>query len=80
LITKEKVVYMDVELSHGATYGDTLTWTEQFKPATGVRLVHAQVDLDLARFQKMFVTLMTSCGGVDGACAPGGSSLPTHPR
>jgi len=59
LITQEKVVYMDVDVSHGPTYGDTLTWTEKFKPATGVRLVHAQVDLDLARFQKLFVDLMT---------------------
>jgi hypothetical protein len=32
------------------------------KPATGVRLVHAQIDLDLARFQKMFVDLMTAPG------------------
>jgi inosine-uridine nucleoside N-ribohydrolase len=62
IITKEKQVYMDVDLSHGPSYGDTLTWTEQFKPATGVRLVHAQVDLDLARFQKMFVELMTATG------------------
>jgi inosine-uridine nucleoside N-ribohydrolase len=59
LITREKLVYMDVDLSHGPSYGDTLTWTEAFKPATGVRLVHAQVDLDLPRFQKMFVELMT---------------------
>ncbi|MGA8729701.1 MAG: nucleoside hydrolase [Terracidiphilus sp.] len=59
LITKEKLLYMDVDLSHGPSYGDTLTWTENFKPATGVRLVHAQVDLDLPRFQKMFVELMT---------------------
>ena len=59
LITKEKPLYMDVDLSHGPSYGDTLTWTENFKPATGVRLVHAQVDLDLPRFQKMFVELMT---------------------
>jgi purine nucleosidase len=79
LITKEKVVYMDVDLNHGPSYGDTLTWTEKFKPATGVRLVHAQVDLDLPRFQKMFVDL-TTCGGADGACAPGGSSHPTLPR
>jgi len=62
LITKEKLVYMDVNLNHGASYGDTLTWTEKFKPATGVRLVHAQVDLDLPRFQKMFVDLMTGTG------------------
>jgi inosine-uridine nucleoside N-ribohydrolase len=59
LITKEKVVYMDVDLSHGPTYGDTLTWTEQLKPATGVRLAHAQIDLDLPRFHQMFVELMT---------------------
>jgi purine nucleosidase len=59
LITKEKLVYMDIDLSHGPSYGDTLTWTEPFKPATGVRLVHAQVDLDLPRFQKIFVELMT---------------------
>ena len=59
LITKEQQLYMDVDLSHGPSYGDTLTWTEKLKPATGVRLVHAQVDLDLPRFQKMFVGLMT---------------------
>lgn len=59
LITKEKVLYMDVDLSHGPTYGDTLTWNEKLKPATGVRLVHAQVDVDLPHFQKMFVDLMT---------------------
>jgi inosine-uridine nucleoside N-ribohydrolase len=62
LITQEKLVYMDVDVGHGPTYGDTLTWTEKFKPATGVRLVHAQVDLDLARFQRMFVGLMTGMG------------------
>jgi inosine-uridine nucleoside N-ribohydrolase len=59
LITKEDALYMDVDLSHGPSYGDTLTWTEKLKPQTGVRLVHAQTDLDLARFQKFFVDLMT---------------------
>jgi inosine-uridine nucleoside N-ribohydrolase len=59
LITKEQILYMDVDLSHGPSYGNTLTWPEKLKPATGVRLVHAQLDLDLPRFQKMFVDLMT---------------------
>jgi inosine-uridine nucleoside N-ribohydrolase len=59
LITQEKQLYMDVDLSHGLSYGDTLTWTEKLKPATGVRLVHAQIDVDLPKFQKMFVALMT---------------------
>ncbi len=59
LITREKLLYMDIDLSHGPSYGNTLTWSEPFKPATGIRLVHAQVDLDLPRFQKMFVDLMS---------------------
>jgi inosine-uridine nucleoside N-ribohydrolase len=59
IITKEVDVYMDVDLSHGPSYGDTLAWPEALKPANGVRLVHAQMDLDLPRFQKDFVDLMT---------------------
>ncbi len=59
IITKEADVYMDVDLSHGPSYGDTLAWPEPLKPATGVRLAHAQMDLDLPRFQKDFVDLMT---------------------
>jgi inosine-uridine nucleoside N-ribohydrolase len=62
IITKEKQLYMDVDLSHGPNYGDTLTWDEKLKPDTGVRLVHAQLDLDLPRFQKMFVNLMSATG------------------
>jgi inosine-uridine nucleoside N-ribohydrolase len=59
IVTKEQVLYMDVDLSHGPSYGDTLTWPENLKPATGVRPVHAQFDLDLPRFQKLFVELMS---------------------
>ena len=59
VITKEKLIYMDVDLNRGPTYGDTLTWTEALKPLTGVRMVHAQLDLDLAHFENMFVELMS---------------------
>jgi purine nucleosidase len=59
IITKEKQLYMDVNLSRGPSYGDTLTWDEKLKPDTGVRLVHVQLDLDLPKFQQMFVNLMT---------------------
>jgi purine nucleosidase len=58
IVTGERLLYMDVDLSHGPSYGDTLTWTAPFKPETDVQLVHAQVDLDLPRFSKMFVDLM----------------------
>jgi len=59
IVTKEETLYMDVDLSHGPSYGDTLTWPEKLKPQTGVRLVHAQMDLDLPRFQKLFIDLVT---------------------
>ena len=59
LVTKEEDLYMDVNLHRGPGYGDTLTWTEKLKPLTNVRLVHAQLDLDLPKFQKMFVELMS---------------------
>jgi inosine-uridine nucleoside N-ribohydrolase len=59
IITKEVDVYMDVDLSHGPSYGDTLAWPEVLRPTIGVRVVHAQMDLDVPRFQKDFVDLMT---------------------
>ena len=60
IITKEREVYMDVDLSHGPSYGDTITWTKDLKPAIDVQLVHAQLDLNLPKFTKMFVDLMSA--------------------
>jgi inosine-uridine nucleoside N-ribohydrolase len=59
LITREKSVLMDVDISHGPDYGNTLTWTDQLRPQTDLQHVHAQLDLDLPRFEKLFVSLMT---------------------
>jgi purine nucleosidase len=58
IITSERQLYMDVDVSHGPSYGNTLTWNEASKPETDVQLVHAQMDLDLAKFTSMFVRLM----------------------
>jgi inosine-uridine nucleoside N-ribohydrolase len=60
LIKKTRELYMDVDISHGPAYGHTLTWTAELKPAREVRLVHAQVDVDLPKFTKMFVDLMSA--------------------
>lgn len=60
IITREKQVYMDVDVSHGPGYGDTLTWTDAMRPATDVQKVHAQMDLDLNKFTREFVELMTA--------------------
>jgi purine nucleosidase len=60
LITKKETLYMSVNIDHGAAYGNTLTWTDKDKPGLGERLVEIQMDLDLARFNKMFVELISA--------------------
>jgi inosine-uridine nucleoside N-ribohydrolase len=58
IITKEENLYLDVDLNRGPFYGDTLSWTAANKPALDVQLVHVQTDLDLPRFNKLFIDLM----------------------
>lgn len=63
IITKESLLYVDVDTTRGPNYGDTLTWTATNKPMLdgpggSVQPVHVQEDLDVARFDKMFVDLM----------------------
>jgi len=60
LITKSEVLYMGVDTDRGASYGNTLTWSEESKPQSGVRQVEVQLDLDLERFYRMFVELMSA--------------------
>ena len=60
LITQKETRFLDVNLDRGAGYGDTLTWTDRDKPNIEVRRVEIQVDLDLAKFYKMFVDLLTA--------------------
>ena len=58
LITKRETRLMDVDLDHGAGYGNILTWTDQDKPKTGVRAVEVQVDVDTARLYTFMVDLL----------------------
>jgi purine nucleosidase len=58
LITKKVTRYMSVDIDHGAAYGNTLTWVEKDNPKLGAQPVEIQMDLDLPRFNKMFVDLM----------------------
>jgi purine nucleosidase len=58
IITKQRVLYLDVDLNRGPNYGDTLSWTEANRPQTALQPVHVQEDLDAARFNRLFVELM----------------------
>ena len=60
IITKKEMRFMDVNLDHGANYGDTLTWVDTNKPKLVPQAVEIQVDLDAEKFYKMLVELMTA--------------------
>jgi hypothetical protein len=52
-------LYMDIDISHGAGYGNTLVWMPGNQPGLGERLVHVQTELDLERFNKMVIDLLS---------------------
>jgi inosine-uridine nucleoside N-ribohydrolase len=60
LITAKSTRYLDVDLNHGASYGETLSWSEQDKPKIVGPPVEIQVDLDAQKFYKQFVDLLAA--------------------
>jgi len=60
VVTREQSFYMDVDISHGPSYGNTLTWLDYDKPALPRPPVHVQTDLDSERFYRLFVRLMST--------------------
>ena len=60
LITKKETLFMDVDLDHGAGYGNTLSWTERDKPRIEVQSVEVEDDLDLEKFYRILVDLLTA--------------------
>jgi purine nucleosidase len=60
IVKRERHVYMDVNIMHGPTYGDTLIWDDKDKPAIPLQKVDAQVDIDFPKLQKSLHTLLAS--------------------
>lgn len=60
IITKSETRYMSVDIDHGAGYGNTLTWSKNDVGKFAAQPVEIQVDLNLEKFYRMFVNLMTS--------------------
>ncbi len=58
VITKHRELFMDVDIDHGAAYGNTLSWTPGSEPGLGEQRVRVNVDLDADRFINRFVELM----------------------
>lgn len=60
VITKRETRYMDVDLDRGASYGNTLTWSERDKPGLGLQGIEIQDDYDREKFYKEFVELLSA--------------------
>ena len=59
IITKWKKLYVDVDIGHGAGYGNTLVWPPGRQPGLGEILAEVQDDLDKPKFYKDYVELLT---------------------
>jgi purine nucleosidase len=60
IITGKETLYLDMNLDHGAGYGDTLSWSESDKPKLAGPPIEVQTDLNLEKFYKTFVDLLTA--------------------
>ncbi len=60
IVTKEVPLYMDIDISHTAGYGNTLVWAEGEQPGLGERLVHVQTALDNDKFNRLLIALLSS--------------------
>jgi purine nucleosidase len=60
IITKETTLYMDIDITHAAGYGNVLVWAPGLQPGLGEQLVHVQDELNTDKFYKMFIDLMST--------------------
>jgi inosine-uridine nucleoside N-ribohydrolase len=60
VITEKETRYLDVDIDHGAGYGNTLTWTNKDDVKLTVQPVEINVNLDKEKFYGMFVKLMSA--------------------
>ena len=58
LVTKQTVVAMDVDLSHGPAYGTARIWSDAVAPHLGERKVNIVQTVDVNRFIEEFVSAM----------------------
>jgi len=59
IITAQKQLYVDVDIDHGAGYGNTLFWEASNAVPPYERLATVQFDLDVGRFYRIYIDLMT---------------------
>jgi inosine-uridine nucleoside N-ribohydrolase len=61
-VQRSEEMFLDVEVDHGAHYGQTLYWDSERRPPPGVRKARVLLDLDTPRFMEEFVERMKRPG------------------
>jgi purine nucleosidase len=59
IITVQKEMYVDVDVDHGPSYGETLFWDKTATVPPYERLANVQFDLDSTKFYGIYLDLMT---------------------
>jgi len=57
-VRRSEEMFLDVEVDHGALYGQTLYWDSERRPPVGVRKATVLLELDAPRFMEAFSELM----------------------
>ena len=58
IITEWETYYIDAEIDHGASYGNTLFWLPGGNPGMGEQPAVVNVEFDQQKFYDLFVDLM----------------------
>jgi purine nucleosidase len=59
VVTASESLYLDIDTSHTAGYGNTLVWRPGDQPGLGERLVTVQTAVDLPRLDALLVSLLS---------------------
>jgi len=59
IITGQKVLYVDIDIDHGPSYGETLFWSSGTALPPYERLATVQFDVDAPKLYDLYVKLMT---------------------
>jgi purine nucleosidase len=59
IITESKTLYMDIDIDHGPSYGETIFWEPTAHVPPYERLATVQFDVDTRKFYDLFIKLMT---------------------
>jgi inosine-uridine nucleoside N-ribohydrolase len=59
MITSQKELYVDIDVDHGPSYGETLFWAPDTELPPYQRKANVQFDVDTKKLYDLYIKLMT---------------------